>query len=970
MGFGTAPPRRNRSSQSLKETAVGEAAALKEAEKLIQLILGDDREKLTKASIQKATQQYELVQSKTQIKRRYSNLLEKPWRTTPSDHCSSSRDDDARVTEIENKNAQSFRSFRRNSLDTASWHPRTSAQDRLDHLLAQKEEDGDSKDQYSSALTTELFQARSDLKQAKQQIATLQKELSAASTSMDDSMPSFAVDNGDSFANASFTPSTTPFLQAKIRSLETELAQQNEQRIVEVNVMHDNKVLLAKVESLEKSIAVEEKFKEQKRQQAYENQVKITELEDKLTEQEEKLTEQQSRQCEQVQSLLDQLAKSEALLQDQEKSHRTAMQEALEKHTTDMKATHRESMHAREMRGTIHQLEKQLAGSLEELAEQETRQCEQVQSLLDQLAEADEKLSEQEKRHTSEMRKTVERQNSSTENMVRERVRLELSEMQSKVSKLESQLAEAEGKLLEQENRHSNEMQAILEKQAYALDSSHRETDQRVLRLNHDLTVANGRAQEATKRLQDLEQAQAREQEILSEELRESEATIAGLMDELSSLRPVATELEQTRYQLENTQSELKKSDQKVAELVENTNEMLQSLKESRQEEAFLREELDLLAPLATDLEMAEEALRETQSRLVQMEERMKELKETKKKDHDAKADLRLYEAQAAELQNELVAVYDESKHDKEKADALEQERKVEIEMLVEQLKESKVRIASLESELNDALRNALTEEKQVEEMAEAGEEIDRLRKALAQKEREIKTLTIEVSDQQKQIQAGRQQLEDMEEERHYSRAKLKELSSHVNGRSEEHGSQERLQKRLLEKTRECSKLAAERDTIRQKLTVLEATVAMLEADNKQKKDLVHELMSSSKSSTSSAALVVSLQDEKERTMERCNDLSLQLAESQFKIDDLTGKLRKLERRPPSAPERSYSSMSTAFNASGNFKNMLSSSLHLVQGQSMNTPEKSAGVASQSLHGEQSSYRRGLFARTESRAGM
>jgi len=367
---------------------------------------------------------------------------------------------------------------------------------------------------------------------------------------------------------------------------------------------------------------------------------------------------------------------------------------------------------------------------------------------------------------------------------------------------------------------------------------------------------------------------------------------------------------------------------------------------------------------LATDLEMAEEALHETQSRLVQMEERMKELKETKKKDHDAKANLRdVYEAQAAELHDELAAVYDESKHAQEKADALEQERKVEIAMLVEQLKESKVRIASLESEL--------AEEKQAEEMAEAGEEIDRLRNALAQKEREIKTLTIEVSDQQKQIQAGRQQLEDMEEERHYSRAKLKELSSHVNGRSEENGSQERLQKRLLEKTRECSKLAAERDTIRQKLNILEATVAMLEADNKQKKDLVHELMSSSKSSTSNAALIESLQNEKERTMERCNDLSLQLAESQFKIDDLTGKLRKLERRaPPPAPERSYSSMSTAFNASGNFKNMLSSSLHLVQGQSGNKPEESAGVASQSLHGEQSSYRRGLFARTESRAGM
>ena len=973
-GFGGSPPRRSRSVMLAPVAPVlGNATLMKDAEKLVQLMLGSD-EKLSKASIDKATQQIQELQNKNQTKKRYSHLLEKPWRTTPSEHCRSSShtDDDAHVTEIQNKNPKSFR--RTNS----EW-AMSSKKDSLDDLLVLKEEldqgmGASSCHPTSHMMATELSRTKSQLKRSKDQVVALRKEVSVLKArqqqhSMEDSLLSFAedsgyvgMDNDTSHSIGTSSSQTIQLLQAKIRALEAELAQERKELETGADILQENKALLSKVESLEKTMAIEEKFKEQKRLQAHENQLKIDDLEKQLAEYEEKLTEQESRQCEQVQSLLDQIAKSEEQLSKQETRHRSEMQEALKQHTVEVEEKYREQkrLQAHETQGKIAALEKQLFESQTNLAERETRQSEQVQSLLKQLAKADEKLSEQETRHRHEMLEASEKQRADLEDKYRDQYRLKSSSLLSKINQLEKQLSVSKEKLNEQESRHCSEMEVFLQQQASqqaALDSQN-EANQRISQLQEDLAAANEKAHGATKRLEELEQAQAQEQGILSQEVRESESTIVCLMDELNSLRPLSAELERTHQELKETRSKLEKADQKVAELAENTSEMLDSLKESRREEALLREELDLLAPLATDLEMAEEALDETTLRLQQMEERMKKLKGRRNDEEVAKELKAFYEAQTAELHDELSATYEESKLVRQKAETLELEHKAELDMLLGQLKEAKDKSASLERELDILRPKLLHAEKNSDGVTEAEEEAKSLQNLLAQKEKEIESLNAEVAEQQKQITSSRLQIEEMDEERHYARAKVKELSSLANARAKGGSeSQDRLQARLTEKTEQCAKLTAERDTIKQKLNVLEAMVTALELDNKQKKQLVHELMSAGKSGRSASksgksgrsastaeVFIASLQSEQERTLKRCSDLSLQLAESQFKIDELTQKLRKVQRsnssQKPVRPSRSSSlaaeqqqskrsfSMTTAFTRQGsNIKAMLNNGI-------------------------------------------
>lgn len=929
------------------------ALLLKDAEKLVQLMLGNESEQLTKESLEKAMKQYDQAQSITQTKKRYSTLMEKPWRTTSSssassDHASSSRDEDERrISEMKSRNPQSFRRDSASSpnLFAAATTKRMHSFDRVQDLLGGKmdtvgdDDDDDDEDDIinnsnnnsngnAAAAAAELAQMQNRLNLAntqiamfKSQIASLQQQQRQRSSNDSSMMLSFAEDSGIGldFCNNNTNSShnkdgsgnepnsgtenqqqqqqTIQMLQAKIQSLEANLEEEIEGRKdEEADLLHENKILLTKIESLEQSIEIEEKFKEQKRLQAHENQLKIEELEKQLSEYEDKLTQHESRQCEQVQSLLDQIAKAERDLTDSGNRHREELQEALAKQSVEMEQKWRgeETARANKLQLQITGLEQQLMQAKQEAAMQETRQADEVQALLEKLASADAKLQEQEKTLRTEILESTSHERKNLEETFREKARYESSKLKASISVLEKQVADSKRKLTEQEERHCVEMQALLEQQAshQAAIDTQRETELRSSQLQQELTAANEKVHEATQRLADLEQAQAREQEILSRELRESESTIAGLMDEVSALRPLPLELERTQRDLDEARSDLDEANRKVEELVVNTHEMLESLQQSRQNETSLREELDLLAPLAMDLELAEEALEATRENLAAMEQRVNELKRKKGGTESAKK----LKVQVAELQEELSATFEESEKVRKRAAAVEREHKAELELHVEQLKEAKARIASLEVEVEGMRLKLAGAEKSEDVKKEADEKIEGLNTLLAQKEKEIESLQADVNDQQKQITSSRLQIEEMDEERHYNRAKMQELSSMLKSSSDASENEERLQKRLEARTEMCAKLTGERDSIKQKLSVLETMITVLETDNQQKKKLVQELMASKDDSSSSQAIIESLQKEQERTLKRCTDLSLQLAESQFRIDELTGKLRRVER--------------------------------------------------------------------------
>jgi len=981
MGFGAAPPRRapsKRSSSSVKKPKEqADPTVMKEAEKLVQLMLGNEDEILTKVSVEKAYQKFEQTQTKNQTKKRYSSLLEKPWRTTPSDHCSSSYDDDARVTEVVSTNSKHPKSFRRSFSDVSG---NQTASDRLNGLLDDKAsfEDHSSRSTRSyasSALASELSETQSRLKKATEQIAALKRQNAVLRQGRqganEDSELSSTDDTGlgmsSNGGSTGLDGGTVQSLQAKVRALERELARERSGREDEADILHENKALIAKIENLERAIAIEEKFKEQKRLQAHENQIKIDELENQIAEYEEKLTEQESRQCEQVQSLLDQIAGTDEKFSEQETRHRSTLKEALAKQMVELeqKYANQEKLVANEMQRKVAELEQQLIRVKGDMQEQEDRQCAQVQALLGQLAQADDKLVEQEKNLRAEMLESTENQRRQVEETFREKTRLESSKLKTEINVLQLQLTESKQKLLEQEERHCVEMQALLEKQAseQAAIGAQRETNQEVAQLQRDLAAANEKANAAIQRLGDLEQAQAREQEILSYELRESESTIAGLMDEVSSLRPLTVELQRAEDELRSTQSELEKSKRRVKDLVQNSHEMLDSLKEARKNEASLREELDLLAPLALDLELAEEALEATRERLAQMEERVDELKKKKGDEDVAKKLQAYYEDQTAELHKELNATYEESKRAQKKATALEQKHDDEMKAMQNELKEATAKISTLKNEAVILRSKVKAAEKTTIRASESDEEVERLQKLVVEKEREIYSLRAEVADQLTQITSSRLQIQELDEERHYTRAKMQELSSlaktSANGDAEK-----RTQQLLEEKTEKCAKLTAERNTIKQKLSGLETMVTVLEADNKQKKQLVHELMSSANESPSSQVFIERLQDEHDRTLKRCSDLSLQLAESQFKIDELTAKLRKIQSSSTSSSQEQLRRPSTVRQGS-NFKAILSNGLGggLSRTMSMSLTDVQADESLQSSSMRSASMRGGLFSR-------
>lgn len=128
-----------------------------------------------------------------------------------------------------------------------------------------------------------------------------------------------------------------------------------------------------------------------------------------------------------------------------------------------------------------------------------------------------------------------------------------------------------------------------------------------------------------------------------------------------------------------------------------------------------------------------------------------------------------------------------------------------------------------------------------------------------------------------------------MEEERNYNYAQLTQLTKLLSRPDETE-----LEIRLRDMSIQFAETTGERDTLKQWLQRSEATAKMLCNEIEQKNDLVREL--SSRCGFSSGDFMETLRNEQERALTRATELSIELAESQMVIDELTERLKKAKK--------------------------------------------------------------------------
>jgi chromosome segregation ATPase len=575
------------------------------------------------------------------------------------------------------------------------------------------------------------------------------------------------------------------------------------------------------------------------------------------------------------------LLENESLCQEMEQ-----LQASTKEHATSLKSecVKREIMLS-DMASNVKVLEKLLAETKRNLDRAEDRSflCDRLTKLLES---RDEELRELEAEHDrikhdfqdatqreASLKEKLQEATEAHRNQVDE-LEAEICQCNTRISELHQQLSnlfplsQEVGRVkmalhdamegLQQSELRNQSLSDQIEKLEHELSTA----NAKVLEIEKQLEQANQTKDETSTQLSYLESAQAKEQEILSEELRESETTIACLMEELELLRSIVPELESTEAALENSTAQclaLKTAmkamqDQKDEELVVLQGQLVDSTQEIRE----LR--LQLL-PMTKELQHASRELEETQRQLKELEDGQ---------DGGALDKIQLFEEEIAALRRELEDSTVALEFSERQLVLIRQETQVEVDEIKCNLTRSTETISKLQAEVK-----LLKPKVQLYE----------------RKQQECESLSADLDAKDKQINMCRLQLQDMEEERNYSRARIAELDDlyHQNGTTHSV---------LEDKAHELAQLKAERDTLKQKLNVVVAMVTALEEDNRQKKQLVHEMMSRSADAggLSTEALIESLQKDLERTLKRCADLSLQLAESHFKIDQVTDELRRTKK--------------------------------------------------------------------------
>ena len=207
------------------------------------------------------------------------------------------------------------------------------------------------------------------------------------------------------------------------------------------------------------------------------------------------------------------------------------------------------------------------------------------------------------------------------------------------------------------------------------------------------------------------------------------------------------------------------------------------------------------------------------------------------------------------------------------------------------------------------------------------------------EKEREANVLRAEAGELREQMARTRNQVEQLEEERNYNRAKLSELSGMMQGQG-----RKQAEVQLYKKCMELADVTADKDALMEKLRASQATVRRLEQEVSLTRGMVQDMSHSWDGALSSDENIVRLKREHEQSLAKATELSIQLAESQMKIDEVRERLNSSEKANRAYAEQlakgannsSSSSSSSNNNNSqvggrGNFQDRI---VELIQGDS------------------------------------
>jgi hypothetical protein len=1039
LGFGATPPRANARTKKcfnpllVRERSQGSLILLQDAERLVQNILQDDTIKISQETVNKAIQRNAGLQSK----KRYSSLLEKPWRINSKTLLENTEFNGCDVCAKSNKEGI------RRSLSSDSVAPPSSSE--------------------------ELTHSKKALEQANERILSLQKDLEkfrdrkkSIDNPLSDEYDSLSSTNNDDdddddeiVATVSFVSDNTydaiqpplEFIQApspkhrlsKKRTGSDNVVSRLEYRALQIR----NEQLLQKLSYLEKELSPDaidgpsddvsgssspefsshESEKEaisgilckltnvDKSQQLKYMEAKIAALIKQLHQSESKcrlLTDNEVVAKATIENLSSQLLECEQKAKEYSERLMVQTETRLKKSHQDLMRMEQELSAAKE--------DVSLMRSARLAAESKCLQLEQIQvkvvsSLQSQLNHAESKSHRLQVEVNNLMATTVEM----------EQVKAECELLQNKLRQSENRV------LVLQSNEDSIKQAAVKDVQDRA--------DVLIAQLEVSLSEANAMNEIVTQRLANLELAQAKEQEILSEELRESETTIACLMEEIASLKPLSMNIVALQKLLQEKEADYELKEKELAaataaltlseaDVVELRNElgMLTSLPEivrkmekelkvahsklekigensfgvsdiaaeqdqsiadryqllelreayymAEDEVAELESQLDLLRPLASDLENAEKELRETCVKLDKAELEVETLTNELDMMQTALTDLNEAEQELSETRTSLTLREQELQQCRAEILALHKQLNCKSSPLTEQqvneagiehctslnfshtTEDLEAKVFALEQFLlAETERKAVTDISIADLVLQLSEAHGRSSLLLAEidvlnKKCHVDSAGSACSSQSSDVENANSLVHQLQEHSHHKVETMREVNSTFSEqenlskgeffeKKQESASFVELtslvakqlnciaaeERKMAQLAIEFSSLIADRDSLKENLATMKSKVFELKMEIKRKDSMVQDLMLRQ----NDGALLEVLRDEKDRTLERCSDLSLQLAESQFKIDRLTEQLRDMQKNEMVAQQQTTTSRHGAL-----FQSLISSSIDRI----------------------------------------
>lgn len=475
--------------------------------------------------------------------------------------------------------------------------------------------------------------------------------------------------------------------------------------------------------------------------------------------------------------------------------------------------------------------------------------------------------------------------------------------------------------------------------------------DSRVVEMEASLRASDERTEELRKQLADaqvrLSQVQEAAEQASDERYSDMEASLKRSEDRIKDLKE---QLSQAHHRLGQAQQfekpETREMDVQVDLVPPESDEdrarleeMTVALQQSNDEVISLREQvaqaetkLEELRAEQSNLSREESCMSaEDQAAMTALEEELEEFRQKYDDECDRRKALGLKVEKIVEERDEALESLQHAEYD-----LLEKQNN--LEELVKELDETKARlvdshkhmrknslvptgrVAGLEAELEEAREQLKEADMKIEMLEQFIEEETasnlgatttsaspspgasmsamQAESDIKRKDEELKLLRTEVERTRKELFRNKERVETLEQERNYSTAKLKELSSIMKTKA---GSEAEVQ--LYNKCIECAELSADKDDLTNKLRASQASTRRLEQEISATKQMVTDISESWDSATTADQNVVRLKKEHSESIAKATTLSIELAESQMKINELEDLLATAEKANKSYAE-------------------------------------------------------------------